>query len=97
MIGLQKEPGYTGYLLKEETSLEDFTKLAVVNENGAYSFMVKNLLPEVIGKTTWKMNSMYKKISTFSNLLDEAFCLVCLENYWDRWWDEVKYKHQEGF
>ena len=97
LIELQKEAGYKGYKLYQEKSLKEFLKLGQANVNGAYSFMVKNLLPEVIGKTAWKNKSMQYKLSTFSNKLDEGFCLVCLENYWNRWWDEALHKGDKNY
>ena len=43
------------------------------------------LLPAVVGTTTWERRVAVQKITKFTTVSDVAFCLLALENNWDYW------------
>ena len=43
------------------------------------------LLPAVVGTTTWERRVAVQKNSEFMTVSDVAFCLLALENNWDYW------------
>jgi hypothetical protein len=46
------------------------------------------LVPSIAGKKIWKSDVMMSKTVTDSGcvtILDEAFTVLCMENYWNKW------------
>lgn len=75
---------YTDIELKDILELRE-------NVNNAYDFVYDCVLRCVVGKAQWK--ALLKNGSNISNIVsvsDEAFCLLVLDNGWDRWTKIVK-------
>ena len=56
--------------------------------NNAYETMFHVFMPHVVGVFQWN-DSMSRdgKLEEIVSVTDEAFCLLVLENNWDRWFD----------
>jgi hypothetical protein len=76
-------------MLDEDSSLQDMKELRK-DVNESYSFLLKVMVPCVIGRTMWKKSAHLKKVSELSGWIDEAFALIVLENYWEKWWAIAK-------
>lgn len=50
-----------------------------------WEFICDELLPAVVGTTTWERRSVIEEISSFVTVSDVAFCLLTVENNWDYW------------
>ena len=78
---------------KEETltDLLDFSK----DTNKAYSFMCKVIAPCAVGKSHWAKSCHKELLSKLMGKVDEAFCILVLTNYWDKWWAMVEGDEEE--
>ena len=50
-----------------------------------WEFICDELLPAVVGTTTWERRSVIKEISKFVTVSDVAFCLLTVKNNWEYW------------
>jgi hypothetical protein len=64
-------------------TLEEMKKLRQ-HEKG-WEFICEELLPAVVGVTTWETRSVIEEIRNFATVSDVAFCLLTVENNWDYW------------
>ena len=69
-------------------TMEDFLQL----HEGAeiYHLFVKEFVRKVVGEKTWKSNCYRILLSEYCSISSEAFCLLTLENNYDRWISKVK-------
>ena len=54
-------------------------------EGEIYMNLLDDLLKTVVGATKFKENRCEKHLSEWFTVTDEAFLLLCLENYWQQW------------
>jgi len=55
-----------------------------------YLLFVINMAKAVVGVKVWKQNSRKLNLSDFFTITDEAFLLLCVENYRDKWIEECE-------
>lgn len=58
--------------------------------NGAYMFMCKVILPCSVGVINWQRSCHIDRMSKIAKVIDEGFCILVLNNYWDKWWKIVE-------
>jgi hypothetical protein len=81
------------HLLHEETiTLEIITDEREMDPNGdikAFCYFIDHLVPCVTGRKVWtqreKANKLISKAKKVVSVLDEAFTILALKNYWKRW------------
>jgi len=54
-------------------------------EGEYYTDLLDDLLKTVVGATKFKENRCERHLSEWFTVTDEAFLLLCLENYWRQW------------
>jgi hypothetical protein len=54
-------------------------------EGEYYMDLLDDLLKTVVGATKFKENRCERHLSEWFTITDEAFLLLCLENYWQQW------------
>jgi hypothetical protein len=70
----------------------------------SYAYFCVHFIPAIVGERNWTklcratmgVKETFKRLVTVS---DEAFALLLLENYWDRWvaeWEEKKKADEDG-
>lgn len=81
-----------------ETSLAKMQRFMIADVDGMYTLMLRNFLPAIVGTNDWNSKSKKEVLPVFVSASDEAFCLLCLENSWDHWYDLVEGKlHKDKF
>jgi hypothetical protein len=81
------------HLLHEETiTLEIITNVRAMDPNGdieAFCYFFDHLVPCVAGRKVWtqreKANKLISEAKKVVSVLDEAFTVLALKNYWKRW------------
>ena len=81
------------HLLHEETiNSEKITDAREMDPNGdieAFCYFFDQLVPCVAGQKVWtqreKANKLISEAKKVVSLLDKAFAVLALENYWKRW------------
>jgi hypothetical protein len=81
------------HLLHEETiTLEIITDVRQMDPNGdieAFCYFFDHLVPCVAGRKVWtqreKANKLISEVKKVVSVLDKAFTVLALKNYWMRW------------
>jgi hypothetical protein len=81
------------HLFNEEMiSFEDISDVRTMNPEGnieAFCFFFNDLVPCVAGRKIWTMrekaNKLISEARKVVSVLDEAFTVLALKNYWKRW------------
>jgi hypothetical protein len=81
------------HLLHEETiTLEKITDIGEMDPNGvieAFCYFFDHLVPCVAGQKVWtqreKANKLISEAKKVVSVLDKAFTVLALKNYWKRW------------
>ena len=70
-----------------EFNLQDFLQMR--ENDDAMSFFCDNILPEVVGKVSWRKGVMSMKVRELATVTDEAFAQLILENVWNSGWSHL--------
>jgi hypothetical protein len=81
--------------MREKTAFSNVrsNELETDDANTRCWYFFNNLVPCVAGKKCWTAEEMILKKITESgcvSVLDEAFTILCIENYWEKWMNNGK-------
>jgi hypothetical protein len=87
--GLLKDEDFPDYC-RDKTAFSDVRGATEVNEESSTRFwyFFSALVPSIAGKKIWTQEIMLSKSieeSLCVTIVDEAFTVLCIENYWEKW------------
>jgi hypothetical protein len=87
--GLLKDEDFPDYC-RDKTAFSDVRGVTEVNEESSTRFwyFFSALVPSIAGKKIWTQEIMLSKSieeSLCITIVDEAFTVLCIENYWEKW------------
>jgi hypothetical protein len=76
--------------LTEKTAFSNVRGVNEETEDSSTTFwyFFSALVPSIAGKKIWTQEVMLSKLiqeSLFVTVVDEAFTILCIENYWEKW------------
>ena len=86
-------------ITKQEFCLESIREMRRIRSRPAYLELLDCLVRSVVGRKVYVENRMTKPLSEWFTMTDEAFLLLCLESYVEKWnhtWARAVQRQQQG-